>query len=332
MITPSQFGFFVTTVTTMIGAVYNSDDVPSVWMSIASEVPITSSQLVLGWTGLMPKMRPWYGPRQPHEPAAQTYTITPIPYENTYAIDRFHLDDDQFGIYYRMLPDMARQAKRQPDYELRDLIENAGVMTGARQLGFDGLTHWNTAHPVNLYDVGVGTYSNDFRGGFVNTDGVTVGGELSPTAFTSAYEYMSTINGEDGERLGVRPRTLMHPTTLRAEVELILKSTFFAPPSWGAWAPIGSQVGAADNPLKRFGVEPLENEFLKSNVNWYLLDTTKAFKPFLWGVREAVKTVPRINENDPAVFDSHVFQWGQWDRVTPAWDYAFLSAISGPAA
>lgn len=330
-VTPQGFSVFITNVNTLIGAVYDTDDVQSVWKEIATELPCTSSQLTLGWTGLMPKMRPWFGPRQPHEPNAQTYTVVMVPYENTYTIDRFHLDDDQYGIYYRMLPDLARQAKRQPDYELRDLIEGNGIYASAsRQAGFDGLSFWNTAHPIDVYNAGAGTYVNDFTGGGVSIGGVTVGGALSPTSFTSVFEYMQTIKGEDGERLGVKPNVLMHPPTLRAEVELILKSTFFAPPSWGAYSPIGSQVGAADNPLKRFGVEPIQNDFLSSNTKWYLMDTTKAFKPFLWVVREATQTVPRVNENDPVVFDTHKFQWGQWNRISPAWDYSFLSARSGP--
>lgn len=328
MITPAAFQAFVTNVNTMIGAVYATDDVDSVWKTICSELPCTSSILELGWTGLMPKMRPWFGPRQPHEPNPQTYSVNMVPYENTYACDRFTLDDDQFGILYRMLPDMARQAKRQPDYESRDLIEARGIFAGARQLGFDGLTHWNSAHPVNLYDASMGTYTNSTVGG-QSVGGVTIGGTFSPTAFTSVFEYMSTIKGEDNERLGVRMTHLMHPPTLRAEVELVLKSTFFAPPSWGAYAPIGSQVGAADNPLKRFGVTPIQNDFLVSNTNYYGLDCSKAFRPFLWVNREATRMTPRTSESDPAVFDTHTFQWGQWNRVSPAWDYAFLSHRSG---
>lgn len=329
MITPSNYQVFVTNAQTMIGAVYNQDDVQSIWKDIATQLPCTSKQLTLGWTGLMPKMRPWFGARQPHQPAPQTYTVKMQPFENTYSIDRFDLDDDMLGIYYRMLPDMARQAKRHPDYQIRDLIESAGIQSSAAiQAGFDGLSHWNTAHPIDLYDAAAGTYFNTSLGG--QADGpVTVGGALSPTSFTSVYEYMMTLKGEDGERLGIVPNKLMHPPTLKAEVELILKSTFFSPPSWGAYSAISGQVGAADNPLRRFGVEPIQNNFLSNNVRWYLLDTTKAFKPFLWVVRNETVTVPRVNENDPAVFDTHMFQWGQWNRVAPAWDYAFLSHRSG---
>lgn len=328
MITPSQFTAFITNVNTMIGDTYSTT--PVIYPAFASTLPVSSSQLTLGWTGMMPKMRAWFGSRVVNEPAPQTYTVVMIPYENTYSIDRFALDDDQFGVFYRMLPDMARQAKRQPEYELRDLLEGTGVQTGTRANGFDGLTHWNTAHPIDVYDSTKGTYINDFTGGGQSVGGVTVGGALSPVAFTSLYEYMETLKGEDSERLGITPSLMMVPPTLRAEGELILKSMFFAPPAWGAFSQITGQVGSADNPLRRFGVDLLVNPLLASNSKWYLMDTTKAFKPFLWCVREAVKYVPRTQETDPIVFDRHTFLWGAWDRVAPAWSYAWLSARSGP--
>jgi phage major head subunit gpT-like protein len=122
----------------------------------------------------------------------------------------------------------------------------------------------------------------------------------------------------------------MVPTTLQVEAQFILKAMFLAPQTFGAYSPSGTQVGAQDNMLRRFGVEPIVNKFLTSNTKWYMLDCTKAFRPFLWVVRESVKLVPRVNENDPNVFDSHMFQWGQWDRIAPGWSYPFLSAVSGP--
>jgi phage major head subunit gpT-like protein len=331
MITPANFAIFVTNASILIGDAYNEDDVQSVYKQVSTEVPCKSEQLTFAWTGVMPKMRGWFGARQPHQPAPQTYTVVPQPWENTYSIDRFKLDDDQYGVYYRMLPDMARQSRRHPDYQIRDLLENAGLQASTqRQSGPDGLSFWNSAHPINLYDAGAGTYTNTTLGG-QSVGGVTIGGALSVTAFTSVFEYMMTIKGEDGERLGIRPDVIMHPPTLYAEVETMIKGTLLASPTWGAYSPLTGQVGAVDNSLRRFGVRPVQNDFLNHNTRWYMFDTTKPMKPLLWVVREPVITVPRMNESDPAVFDSHMFQWGQWARNCPAWNYSFLSHRSGPS-
>ena len=333
--TPAQFQAFVTNVDTSIGAVYNEDMVDLVAPRISSALSCSSQQMVLGWTGLLRKMRIWYGPRVVQEAAPQTYTIIPVPFENTLGIDRFTLDDDQFGVLYRQLPDLARQARRQPDLETRDLIENAGGWTGTPQTGFYGISHWSTAIPVNFYNSKQGTYANDFTGGgFTPSSGMfsgkLVGGALSPAAFGTLRQYMMSILGEDNEVLGVSPNCMMVPTSLEITAKYILQAQMLAPATYGAYTTVGSQVGASDNILARFGVDLIVNKFLKDIGKWYLLDTTKSFKPFLWITREATRMVPRVNENDPSVFDSHTFLWGQWNRMAPAWGFPFLSARSGP--
>lgn len=336
MITPSQFNVFVSTVNTLIGQAW-TDTVPVAYDKLCQSVPSNSSQEVYGWTGMLPKMRLWNGPRVVFEPAPQTYILANQTFESTLALDRFRLDDDQYGIYYRMLPDMARQAKRQPDYMVRDLLENSGDQTGTRQLGLDGLTAFNTAHPIDLYNANAGTYSNDFTGGGYTTtfpkagggtSSVTVGGAFSPTAVMTAVEYMMTYKGEDGEALGIVPNTIMVHPLLRGEAEVVLRNSFFAPP---AFATLTGQVGAAENPFQRFGIDLLVNPFLTQAYTWYLMDTTRGFMPLIHQIRQATVTVPRINEQDPIVFDSHTFQYGMWDRQAVGWGPSWLFARSGPA-
>jgi phage major head subunit gpT-like protein len=309
----------------------------------STTLTMAGSIFTMGWTGRMPKARPWYGSRVVHEPAPQTYSVEPIPYELTYAIDRFKLDDSDVNgtsIFWRELPDMVRQWRLQPEYELRDLLEAAGVQgTALRQKGPDGLPAFDTAHPIDLYnpsqDFGPlfsdGTYCNDFIGG-VSKNSVTIGGALSQGSFASLLAYMKMIPAEDGEVLGVTPDVMMIPSTLETEADYILKAAYWANPTWGAFSPLTSQVGAADNMLRRMGVRPLVNPYLRHTKNWYLLDTTHANKPLFWIQREAPRIVPRLNENDPIVFDQHRFTWGGWDRITPAWNLGWLYARSGPAA
>ncbi len=341
-ITPAQYTVFNTIADTTMSAVWNTDDAEITHPQWATVHPMTEgAQITFGWTGRMPKPRPWFGSRVLHEPAAQTYTVSPIPYELTYTIDRFVLEDSSantMSIFWRTLPDMAFQWRRHPEYELRDLLENSGIQTGARQNGLDGLTYFNTAHPIDIYNPGfnpgglfsAGSYCNDFTGGGVSIGGVTIGGAFSQNSFSSLLQYMQMIPSEDGETLGIRPDFLMHPQTLQVEVHFLLKATFLAAPQWGAFSPLTGQVGTADNMLAKIGITPIANPFLKSTTKWYLGDSKRAFKPLIWTVREAPRTIPRVTENDPLVWDSHRFAWGGWDRAMPAWGPSFLLARSGP--
>jgi phage major head subunit gpT-like protein len=343
-ITPAQYAAFITTVNTAVGQIYSEMDVSETHKQWSNDEPMSGSIWETAWSGLMPKARPWFGSRVVHEPALQTYSVSPIPYELTYGIDRFKMDDSAVNTqspFWRMLPDMARQWRRQPEYELRDLLEASGIQgTTARQLGLDGLSAFNTAHPIDIYNPNFnlagsglfssGVYCNDFTSGGQTIDSTLIGGALSQTSFATLLAYMQMIPGEDGETLGIQPDTMMVPATLEITANFLVGSAFLANPTWGAFSQLTGQVGTADNMLRKAGVRVLVNRFLRNTKRWYLMDTSHAKKPLLWITREAPRTVPRINENDPIVFDSHRFTWGGWDRVAPAWNFSWLMARSGP--
>jgi phage major head subunit gpT-like protein len=349
--TPNNVTALITTVDTRVGQLWTKLQPQANWRDIAVEHDMGEAEIYTqAWTGRMPKPRPWFGSRVVYEPGLQTYSVTPIPYELTYAIDRFKLSfygakqPGNMNAFWRMLPDMVREWVLHPGYEIRDLLEGAGIMTASgRQNGMDGTPHFGTSHPIDVYAPGFyggnalfsgGNYLNDSRGGIAaGSSGVTIGGALNVETFTGIWEYMQLIPGEDGEALGVMPDTLMVPATLVGEGKLLIEAKFFAPPAWGAFSPIGSQVGAADNMLSKIGVRLMVNPYLKKASDYYVLDCRFAEKPFIWAVHTAPgRITPRINEDDPIVFDSHRYTWGGWDMVTPAWNPAFLSHKSGPTA
>ena len=143
---PSNFNVLISDINTMFGSVYSADPLDGHWQEYTTEAPVTTSQLILAWTGMMPKARVWYGDRVVYSPAAQTYTAVPKPYEITYEMDQFHVEDDVHGAYFRWIPDMVRQTRRWQSLELRDFLQNQGAWTGTAQNGWDGLTYFNTAH------------------------------------------------------------------------------------------------------------------------------------------------------------------------------------------
>src|ERR1700735_2644840 len=139
------------------------DATPTWWNQVADMYPTNSSTEYMGATQMLNKMRQWNGSRVTHNIAPFTQPVNVQNFEATLLIDKFKLADDHFGIYYRYVADLALQAKKLPDYQLRDMIFNQGAQTGQPQLCYDGLSGFNTAHPVNLYDTSYGTYSNDYR-------------------------------------------------------------------------------------------------------------------------------------------------------------------------
>jgi phage major head subunit gpT-like protein len=326
ILTPSNLQFFFTSLNTVIRQAY--DSAQPFWPQVATLFPSATEQQVYGWLGRIDKMREWIGSRKTNPAAPFTYTLVNRPYELTVGIDKFKLQDDTYGIYYPIVADLGLQAKKWPDYQLRDLLLNQGTQTGQRQIGLDGLTHWNTAHPVDPNDPSKGTYCNDFTGGGVVINGKLVGGALSPVSLGTVFEEMVSRKGEDGEPLGVMPDTLLIPPQLKTTAETLVNSSFFAPPAIGN---LTGQVGPVDNPYQRFGFKIVVAPELAAQPNvWYLLDCSKAVKPFVFQQRQAPNFVYRIQEQDPAVFDSHTYIYGVDARGAVGWSHPWLSSRSGP--
>ena len=336
MITPKNFNILVSNVNSLLANAWLGT-ADMVYPDFCQNVPSSEEQEVYYWIGKLPKMRLWTGSRVVYQPAMESYTLVNQTFEATLGVDRFSMDDGAARFLTNMLPMQAQQARLQPEFMFRDLLENTGDQTGARQIGLDGLTYFNSAHPVDVYSATAGTYSNDATGGGFTanlpkagggTTAVTIGGAFGPSAFMSLFEYMMSIKGQDGEILGVQPDKIMISQYLKGEADLVLVSQFFAPPTWGQ---ITGQVGAAESPTKKFGVTAEINARLTNPFTWYMAQTTWGVKPFIHQTRAATTMVPRTSDTDPAVFDSHTFLYGMWDRQAVGFGPSFLCARSGPA-
>src|SRR5258707_909414 len=142
--------------------------------------------------------------------------------------------------------------------------------------------------------------------------GPRVVNEPAPQSIATIVEYMRGLTAEDGEPIGVTPSMILHPDSMLLEVDLILNRAFFANPTWGQ---VTGQVGAAENPMRQFKLEGVSWSLLDGDATtFYVLDTTKAYMPFTWQLREAPTLAQRTQENDPIVFDTHQFLWGYWMR------------------
>lgn len=315
-------------------------NIESVAGQLCSNVPSGSAQVTHYWSPKLNVMRLWNGARVVQEPGLRSYVVSNQTFENTLAIDKFLLDDLQVDAFFRMLPDLAEAAAYQPDFMLVDLLENSGDQTGDRQLGLDGLAGFSTAHPQYMYlpsPSGSATFINDFTGGGQvvtmpkaggGTVNVTVGGAFGPSALMSLIGYMKNLKAENNKNFGVTPNLAMFHTQLEGEVNLVFKSVFFAPPAWNT---ITGQVGAAENPIMKYGVMPFFNRWLTQPFTWYLFDTTRAFRPLIHQTREGVVLTQRTQPNDPVVFDMHKLLWGQYYRAAVAFGPPWMFSRSGPA-
>jgi phage major head subunit gpT-like protein len=67
-----------------------------------------------------------------------------------------------------------------------------------------------------------------------------------------------------------------------------------------------------------------------SNPWWFLIDTTKAVKPFIWQTRKPFVVIPKFSMTDPQVFWNKEFEWGVDGRANAG--YGLWQLIFGSQA
>lgn len=330
---PDQLKVFFTTANTTMWQAYSTTQ--TVHPQIATEIPMGSEFYTEGWTGMGRIMREWVGPRITETPAPQTYSVQVQLWELTESFDVFKMKDDHLGLLASRPAQLGMNIKKNPDYILRDLIENARTQVGARQKGIDQLTHWNSSHPVDFYDTGKGTFTNDYGSAGTSIGGITVGGTLALNSYITVWQDMAARKSESGEKLGLQPNLAMGPSQLKATFSTILNAQFMGAAVIGnlgtgaSPGPNAPFVGATENTFARGTADLLTWLDLTNVAAWYLLVTNRPRKPFTIATREGPQFLFRNSPTDPAVFDQHAFLYGAHERRTPAWAFPWLSSRSG---
>ena len=71
-----------------------------VWRGkVANDRPSTTDSEVYGWMDRIPALSPWVGSRVEHGVQSETLRVKNRPYEDTITVNKWHLADDQWGLY-----------------------------------------------------------------------------------------------------------------------------------------------------------------------------------------------------------------------------------------
>lgn len=126
--------------------------------AIRMDVPSTTSEQEYGWLGASTGFREWIGARQLQSLEEHGYTVKNRTFENTVAVKREKIEDDQYGIYTPLVSQLGQDAQLHPDELVFGLLQ-AGFDTKC----FDGQYFFDTDHPVGKAGA-AGSVSN-FGGG-----------------------------------------------------------------------------------------------------------------------------------------------------------------------
>jgi len=119
------------------------DEADVSYQQIATTVNSTTASNEYGWLGVMPGMREWIGDRVINQIDGHSYTIRNRKFEDTIAVKRDHIEDDNIGVYGPLFGALGRTAGAFPA-ELNWTALAAGFETPC----YDGQNFFDTDHPV----------------------------------------------------------------------------------------------------------------------------------------------------------------------------------------
>lgn len=273
------------------------DAAPSTWEKIAMSIPSGSGQNDYSWLSNFPRMRKWVGDKVVKALEAFKYTVTNDDWEATVAVKRNDIEDDNLGIYGPQAQSAGYSAKQLPDEIVFDLVNDAFGSTC-----YDGQYFFDTDHPV-----GGASVSNK---GTMALDISTLA--AAQASYGAARTAMRKFKDEEGRPLGCRPNVLLVPPALEDSANLLMT--------------VDKLEDGKPNPYKGTA-EVVVGDRLTSDTAWFLLDTTKPVKPFIYQERKKPVFVSQTDMNADDVFMRAEFKFGAEARA--AGGYAFWQMAWG---
>lgn len=259
-------------------------EAPSTWQKIAMKVPAPSGEADYAWLSNFPKMRRWIGDKVIKSLKAFKYSIKAEDFETTIAVKRKHMERDQVGIYAPQVQSAGVSAKEFPDELIYEVVNNSFAAKC-----FDGQYFIDTDHPVGNGDAAV-SVSNKGTKALSNAKKAA-----ADASFGAARLAMRNFKDDEGRSLNIRPNVLLVPPAL--EVTAISLMTH------------DKLADDTPNPYKGMA-EVVCDGRLSSDTAWFLLDTTRPVKPFIYQETKAAHFVSQTNPEADDVFMRGEYKFG----------------------
>ena len=283
------------------------DAAPSAWEKVAMKVPSTSGENRYKWMDRFPRMRKWIGEKAVKQLQGHGYTVVNEDWEATVEVDRNDIEDDNLGIVGPETQMAGHSAKQLPDEIVFELANQ-----GFTALCYDGQPFFDTDHPVGDGKGGVNSVSNKGNAALA----VSTLAEAK-ASYGAARTAMRNVKDDEGRPLGVRPNVLLVPPALEDTARTLLTA---------------ERLEDGKPNIYKDTAELVVGDWLTSDTAWFLLDTSKPVRPFIYQERKAPVFVAMTDINSPDVFSRRKFKFGAEARAAGGygfWQLAYGSTGQG---
>lgn len=276
-----------------------------VWEKFAMKVPSSSKYENYAWLGAMPKMKKWIGERAVKQLAANGYTLKNESYEDTVEVDRDDIEDDAYGVYAPLVQGMGQAATLWPEELVFECLKD-----GFEKNCYDGKAFFDEEHPVGKKK----KVSNKTTA------------KLSLESYKEGRTTIMSVCDDEGKPLGLVPNLLIVSPALEETARRILKSELIAVKQAD-----GSYI-TESNPYKDTAELLVSPRLADKPDYWFLLDVSKAVKPFVFQERRKPEFVAHTNPDNDKVFMEKKFVYGVDARGNAGytlWQLAYGSTGTG---
>lgn len=251
------------------------DATASAFERLAVVVPSSTRQEEYRWLGQFPGLREWMGDRVIKDLSVEGFLIKNRDFEASVSVDRNDIEDDSIALYSPLFQQMGESARQHPDELIFDLLVN-----GFASQCFDGQYFFDTDHPNGDQPIWSNKSAN----------------VLSAVNYESARAQMMSLINEEGKPLRVKPDMLIVSPQLEPTALDILRADKTANGATNIW---------------KDSADILVVPELSSNPTyWFLADTGRAAKPFIFQTRKAPEFIALDNLNDENVFMRKEYVYG----------------------
>lgn len=276
------------------------------WEKIAMRVQSTTKQNDYVWLSKFPAMRKWIGDKTIKKLRAGKYVAVNDDFETTIEVDRNDVEDDTLGIYTPQAQMAGESARDLPEQLVYDLVN--GGFTG---VCYDGQYFFDTDHPVGEDENQV-SVSNKLVAPLSHA---TLA--LAQASFGAAVTALRKMKDDEGRPLNLRPTVLLVPPALEDTATALMTAD--------------KLEDGKTNPYKG-KCEVVVNGYLTSDTAWFVLDTSRPIKPFIYQERKKPVFVSQTKMDSDTVFLRKTFLYGAEARGTGVyglWQLAIGSTGEG---
>jgi len=250
------------------------------WSLVAMNVPSMTAENGYVWLNGWPRIREFLGERQIKKLEANDYTIKNKTLESTVQVPRDKIEDDQYGIYGKMIEALGKSVALHPDELVFGLLNN-GFTT---LLGYDGKTLFATNHESGSNK---GTAALSFASG---------------GSYGLAKTALDRVKDSEGRPLfsGSERDILVVPPELREKANTGLNADF-----------ISISSGSTQNNIWKNSSDLVVSPQITSATAWFLIRPFAGLYPLILQIRIAPEFIEKTNpQQSDIVFMHDIYIYG----------------------